>query len=67
MTGFSPETVYNFLKGMRYPAGKNDLIQQAKKNNADTNVLNAIGSLPDKEYKSQDDVILEGSKMSHER
>ncbi|MGZ7160681.1 MAG: DUF2795 domain-containing protein, partial [Methanobacterium sp.] len=38
MTGFSPETVYNFLKGMRYPANKNELIQQAKKNNADINV-----------------------------
>lgn len=65
MTGFSPETVYNFLKGMKYPAKKSELIQQAKKNNADKNVLNAMESLPDKEYGSQDDVILEGSKLSH--
>lgn len=67
MAGFSPETVYNFLKGMKYPAGKEDLIQQAKKNNADINVLNAMESLPEKEYTSQNDVINTGSKISHEK
>jgi hypothetical protein len=67
MTGISAETVYNFLKGMRYPARKNELIQQAKKNNADRNVLNAMDSLPEKEYSSQDDVILTGSKLTHEK
>ncbi len=66
MTGISPETVYNFLKGTKYPAGKNQLIQQAKKNNADTNILNAMESLPEKEYASQDDVIQTGSKIAHE-
>ena len=65
MTGISPEIVYNFLKGMNYPARKNELIQKAKKNNADTNVLHAIKSLPEKEYKSQNDVILTGSKIAH--
>lgn len=67
MAGFSPETVYNFLKGMKYPAGKEDLIQQAKKNNADINVINAMESLPEKEYTSQKDVINTGSKISHEK
>ena len=67
MTGISPETIYNFLKGMNYPAGKNELIQQAKKNNADTNVINAMESLPEKEYESQEDVILTGSKISHKQ
>jgi hypothetical protein len=67
MTGISPETVYNFLKGMNYPAGKGELIQQAKKNNADTNIIKAMESLPEKEYESQDDVILTGSKISHSR
>ena len=31
MAGFSPEAVYNYLKGMKYPARKDDLIKQAKK------------------------------------
>ncbi len=65
MTGFSPETVYNYLKGMRYPARKDKLIEQAKKNEADNEVLEAMESLPEKEYKSQDELILTGSKMSH--
>lgn len=66
MTGISAGTVYNFLKGMTYPARKNELIQQAKKNNADTDILNEIESLPEKEYTSQDDVILTGSKLSQQ-
>ncbi|MGB9936522.1 MAG: DUF2795 domain-containing protein [Methanobacterium sp.] len=67
MKGISPEAVYNFLKGTNYPASKNELIMQAKKNNADSDVLNAMETLPDKEYESQDDVILTGSKIAHER
>lgn len=66
MKGISPESVYNFLEGMRYPARKNDLILQAKKNDADDDVLEALDTLPDQEYKSQDDVIMVGSKLFHE-
>lgn len=66
MKGISPESVYNFLKGMRYPARKNELIGQAKKNNADRNVLAALETLPDKEYKSQEEVIKVGSELYHE-
>lgn len=67
MTGISPETVYNFLKGVRYPVNKSDLIQYAKKNNADINIINAMETLPEKKYNSQDDVILTGSKIAHEQ
>ena len=67
MKGIHPETVYNFLKGMNYPASKNELISQAKKNNADSEVLKAMETLPDKQYESQDDVIVTGSKLTHER
>ncbi len=67
MTGISPETVYNFLKGMRYPASKMDLIEQARKNDADASVLTAMETLPEKEYGSQDDVIETGSKLAHKK
>jgi hypothetical protein len=66
MKGISPESVYNFLKGMHYPARKEDLIGQAKKNNADRNVLEAMETLPDQEYKSRDEVIKVGSELFHE-
>lgn len=64
MAGISAGTVYNFLKGTKYPARKDELIQQAKKNNENINILKEIESLPEKEYSSQDDVILTGSKLS---
>jgi len=66
MKGISPESVYIFLKGMKYPARKIDLIGQAKKNDADKDVIEALETLPDQEYTSQDDVIMTGSKLSHE-
>ena len=66
MTGLSPEAVYNYLKGMKYPARKDNLIQQAKKNEADKDVIDALKTLPEKEYKTEDEVILTGSKMSQE-
>ncbi len=67
MSGIYPETVYNYLKGINYPASKDELLEQARKNNANHDVLEAMGKLPDKEYDSQDDVILTGSKMTHQR
>jgi hypothetical protein len=67
MAGLSPESVYNFLEGMKYPAQKKELVNQAKKNNADIRIIEAIESLPEKEYESEDDVILTGSKMTHNR
>jgi hypothetical protein len=67
MTGISPEAIYNYLKGMKYPARKDDLIQQAKKNEADRDVIDAMKSLPEKEYKSEDEVILTGSKIIHQK
>ncbi len=44
------------LKGMDYPANKNDLVQQAKKNNANRNVLQAIQKLPEDKFNSPTDV-----------
>lgn len=66
LKGISPESTFNYLKGMRYPARKDDLIRQAKKNNADKNIIDALKTLPDQEYKSQDEVIMVGSKEFHE-
>lgn len=65
MAGIFPETVYNYLKGMRYPAKKQDLIMQAKKNEAGPDVIDAIETLPDQEFKSQDELIRVGSELKH--
>jgi hypothetical protein len=44
------------LKGMDYPANKDELMHQAKQNKASKEVMNAIENLPAKKFKSPIDV-----------
>ena len=44
------------LKGIHFPANKQDLVQQAKKNKARQNVMQAIKNLPEDRFKSPTDV-----------
>jgi len=44
------------LKGMDFPANKNELMQQAKSNNASQDVMKAIEKLPSKKFNSPVDV-----------
>lgn len=67
MAGMTPEAVYNYLNGMHYPARKPELIEHAKNNGAARDVIEALETLPDKEYKSQDDLIRVGSQLRHMR
>lgn len=52
----SPIHVEQYLKGMNYPARKEDLLQCAKKNNAPQKVLDQIQNLGTGEYHSPIDV-----------
>ncbi len=65
MPGMSPESVYNYLSGVQYPARKPELIKQAKINGAGKDVIGALETLPDEEYKSQEDLIRIGSQLKH--
>lgn len=65
MAGITPEAIYNYLGGMQYPAKKAQLIQHAKNNDAGPDVINALETLPDEEYKSMDELIRVGSKLKH--
>ncbi|MCP9960029.1 DUF2795 domain-containing protein [Streptomyces sudanensis] len=40
------------LSGVSYPASKDDVVRQAKENGAGKEVMEALKSLPDKEYDS---------------
>jgi hypothetical protein len=42
--------VQKFLSGMDYPASKQQLIDHARSKKADKDVLEALESLPDREY-----------------
>ena len=44
------EEVEPFLKGLMYPATKQDIMEQAKENNADYVVLETLGSMDEKTY-----------------
>jgi hypothetical protein len=48
----NPIQIQKFLGGIDYPAGKEALISKAKESGADSNVLDALQNIPDKEYDS---------------
>jgi len=46
----NPIQIQRFLGGMDYPVSKDTILQTAKKEGADENVLDALGRIPDGEY-----------------
>ena len=46
----NPIQIQKFLAGMDYPVSKDTILETAKKEGADENVLNALGRIPDGEY-----------------
>jgi len=52
----SPAAVERYLKGIKFPAGKEDLINKANENNAPSDVMSVIERLPDNDYNSVTDI-----------
>jgi hypothetical protein len=52
----SPITVEKYLKGMDYPAGKEDLIDYAEEMEAPDEVIELLNKLPDESYETAADV-----------
>ncbi len=48
--------VQKFLGGIRYPATKQQLMDQARGNRADDDALTALTGLPEREYDSPDEL-----------
>jgi hypothetical protein len=44
------------IKGVNFPASKDELIKQANSNNADSSVVSVVKDLPDEKYSSPIDV-----------
>lgn len=57
MGGHSPSNILHHLKGIDFPANKDGLVERAKKNDADQDILDVIRQLPDTEYQSMADVL----------
>ncbi|RXA20233.1 DUF2795 domain-containing protein [Methanosarcina sp. MSH10X1] len=59
----SPIEVQKALKDMDYPASKEQLIQHAKKHEANKKVMQVLEELPDKQYENAADVSKEFKGM----
>ncbi|GAA5534887.1 DUF2795 domain-containing protein [Deinococcus aluminii] len=56
MAKINPIQLQKHLKGVDYPASKQDLVQAAEQNGADENVRAALDQLPDEQYQTPADV-----------
>ncbi|MFP4072185.1 MAG: DUF2795 domain-containing protein [Desulfovibrionales bacterium] len=61
----SPADIAGSLKGIDFPAGKQDLIEQARHNHADQEVIDELERFPDQEYGNMADVM-KGYGQEHE-
>jgi hypothetical protein len=55
--GHSPSNIMQHLKGIDFPAKKQDLEKQARENGAQKEVLEVLEDLPDETYNSAADVM----------
>lgn len=54
---YPPNKIQQHLKGVSYPAGKNDLVSKAKQNQAPDIVMEVLNRLPEKEYGGPQEVM----------
>jgi len=57
LEGHSPIDVTKRLKGIDFPAGKQDLLKHAKGQGADGSILELIEKMPDGKYETMADVM----------
>ena len=56
MAKANPIQVQKYLSGMDYPADKDEIIDHAKDQGADNDVVQILQQLPEQEYKTAADV-----------
>ncbi|GAA4931776.1 DUF2795 domain-containing protein [Streptomyces coeruleoprunus] len=60
----NPIEIQKSLGGVSYPASKDEIVKQAKQHGADRKIMDALKSMPDKEYDSPAEVNKEVRKGS---
>ena len=55
--GESPANVTTFLKGIDYPARKEQLVKHAQQNGAESSAIDVLQNMPDQEYDNMADVM----------
>ncbi|MGZ7043779.1 MAG: DUF2795 domain-containing protein [Methanobacterium sp.] len=63
MVKVSPAQVEKSIKGIKFPASKQDLILHAESNNASDDVLNILENVPDKQFHSPVEISIAIGKM----
>jgi hypothetical protein len=48
--------IQEYLKGLNFPASKQDITSKARENGADDNIMSMLQKLPDRMFQSQDDL-----------
>jgi hypothetical protein len=56
-THVSPVSVAKHLRGIDFPASKDDLLEKARSENAGEEVIHQLERMPDQEYTSMADVM----------
>ncbi len=71
MGGHSAANVTHYLAGVKFPVGKREIEEQARRNGADPPVLDAIRDMPERQFSDMSDVMKafgdEKSSGSHTR
>ncbi|WP_428486847.1 DUF2795 domain-containing protein [Rhodopila sp.] len=62
--GHSPVNITHFLKGIDFPAKRDDLLRHARQNHAEQEVLREIEQMPNQDYGSMADVMKGFGKAS---
>lgn len=52
MAKANPIKIQKYLKGMDYPAKKDDLVKQAQKNGAEKDIINVLKEVKEEEFNS---------------
>ena len=55
--GESPINVTKYMKGIKFPASRDDLVEHARSQRAEPNVIKALEQFPDQEYATMADVM----------
>jgi len=59
----SPSNIAHYLKGIDFPATKQDMIDYADDNNAPEEIIDIIDNLPDIEFHSMTEVMTGASEL----
>ena len=64
MSNSSPIEIQKYLSGVDYPADRDDLVEAAESNGADSDLLELLRALPDRTYEGPSGVSKELSGKS---